>query len=180
MKKGSAGGRATAIILRSQSLERYYRNPNLCKNCGKIIKVKESAKVAATRRKVFCNRSCAAIYNNCKYPKRKRNFVTIINIYNEYTDCFENKTKKEVFDSCKLWQTARNMIRKHARKVYLKNIKNLVCKKCGYGLHVDVCHLTPVSKFPDHAFIREINNINNLIGLCPTHHWELDNGYLKF
>ena len=27
--------------------------------------------------------------------------------------------------------------------------------------------------------IEEINNINNLIGLCPNHHWEYDNGLLE-
>ena len=26
--------------------------------------------------------------------------------------------------------------------------------------------------------LTEINNIDNLVALCKTHHWELDNGYL--
>lgn len=31
------------------------------------------------------------------------------------------------------------------------------------------------SDFDDDVLIKEINNINNLIGLCPNHHWEFDN-----
>lgn len=71
MKRGSAGGKATAKILRGKALEDYYSNPNYCKNCGEIIRVPEGGKVQSTRRKRFCNRSCAAIYNNSQFSKRK-------------------------------------------------------------------------------------------------------------
>lgn len=36
-----------------------------------------------------------------------------------------------------------------------------------------------VSDFDDSVTIREIDSIDNLIGLCPNHHWEYDNGILK-
>lgn len=29
--------------------------------------------------------------------------------------------------------------------------------------------------FNNTALIKEINDISNLVALCPTHHWELDN-----
>ena len=32
--------------------------------------------------------------------------------------------------------------------------------------------------FPDETKVLEINSIENLIALCPTHHWEFDNGLL--
>ena len=32
--------------------------------------------------------------------------------------------------------------------------------------------------FDDNNTIAEINDISNLIGLCPNHHWEYDNGLL--
>lgn len=37
--------------------EKYYTNPNYCKNCGKIIPYK-------SRYNIFCNRSCSSSYNN--------------------------------------------------------------------------------------------------------------------
>jgi len=35
-----------------------------------------------------------------------------------------------------------------------------------------------VSDFPDAALIAEINDIANLVALCPNHHWEFDHGVL--
>ena len=32
-----------------------------------------------------------------------------------------------------------------------------------------------MSSFNSDALISEINSIDNLIALCPTHHWEFDN-----
>jgi len=37
-----------------------------------------------------------------------------------------------------------------------------------------VAHRKDVSAFPDTATISEINDLANLVGLCPTHHWEFD------
>jgi len=36
-----------------------------------------------------------------------------------------------------------------------------------------------MSEFSDDTLIKDINNTDNLVGLCPNHHWELDNGYLR-
>ena len=36
-----------------------------------------------------------------------------------------------------------------------------------------------MSDFSDDAKISEINDIRNLIALCPNHHWEFDNGKLS-
>lgn len=53
------------------------------------------------------------------------------------------------------------------------------CAVCGYGKHVEIAHIRPISDFPDSATIKEINDLNNVVGLCPNHHWEFDNGLLK-
>jgi len=54
------------------------------------------------------------------------------------------------------------------------------CAICGYTNHYEICHIKSVSSFPPDALIvKEINNINNLIALCPNHHWEFDNDILK-
>lgn len=63
-KSASAGGKATAIILRKQALEKYYENPKICKQCLSIINVSDNEKVRQIRKKIFCNKSCATTYNN--------------------------------------------------------------------------------------------------------------------
>lgn len=90
-----------------------------------------------------------------------------------------DKTKGELFSSCKNWQSARSTIRNSAVAIF-KEVNPLPkCAICGYHHHVEVAHIKAVSDFDDSATIREINSINNLIGLCPNHHWEYDNGILE-
>lgn len=52
--------------------DEYIKNPNICKNCGKPILPKEGQRISNVRQKQFCGSSCAATYNNKKYPKRKK------------------------------------------------------------------------------------------------------------
>ncbi len=42
-----------------------------------------------------------------------------------------------------------------------------------------VCHVKKVSDFPLDTQIKVVNAPSNLIGLCPNHHWEFDNGVLS-
>lgn len=89
------------------------------------------------------------------------------------------KTKGELFEERKNWQSARSSIQADAKKTFEAFNPNPKCKICGYSNHVEVAHIKSVSEFDDSATIGEINSINNLIGLCPNHHWEFDNGILK-
>lgn len=50
---------------------------------------------------------------------------------------------------------------------------------CGYDRHVNICHKKAVADFSDNALVKEINSIDNLVALCPTHHWEYDNGFIN-
>ena len=90
-----------------------------------------------------------------------------------------NKTKYDLFKSRKNWQSARSAIRKIAHSIFMDNNPFPKCAICGYSHHVEVAHIKAVSEFDDSVTIQEINSINNLIGLCPNHHWEYDNGILK-
>lgn len=90
-----------------------------------------------------------------------------------------NKTKGELFTKRKNWQSARSAIRNNARKNFLAYNNFPKCAICGYDKYVEVAHIKAVSDFPDEATISEINSISNLIGLCPNHHWEYDNGIIK-
>ncbi|QGH78991.1 HNH endonuclease [Streptomyces phage TomSawyer] len=53
------------------------------------------------------------------------------------------------------------------------------CAVCGYTNHVEVAHIKAIASFPDSATAAEVNATTNLIGLCPNHHWEYDNGVLS-
>lgn len=64
LKAQSAGGRATALILRKKVVDAYYKNPNYCAYCKSIIQVNGHQKVPAVRKKKFCNHSCCAKYRN--------------------------------------------------------------------------------------------------------------------
>lgn len=91
----------------------------------------------------------------------------------------ENLTKKELFERTGNYQNARSQIQKHARINYSNSNKPKKCVCCGYEKHYEVAHILAVSDFEDDALISEINNINNLIALCPNHHWEYDNTNLE-
>jgi len=89
-----------------------------------------------------------------------------------------HKTKKELKESHKTSASARSAITKHAIITFFKSYKDKKCEICGYEKHVEVCHRKPVSEFSEDSLISEINHIDNLIGLCPNHHWEFDHGLL--
>lgn len=51
----------------------------------------------------------------------------------------------------------------------------LVCAKCGYDKHVEVCHVKPISSFDKSTPLGVVNSKENLLLLCPNCHWEHDN-----
>lgn len=159
------------------------RETHLCLQCGKL-----------TKNPKFCSRSCAATYNNRLFPKRKPQSTCI--------DCGQPCTKQGKF--CRSCWTKRkdnelytNMtysslgkeqglrkyqknskIRNAARKVYKRSGKSMRCKVCGYDKHTHVCHIKPIHTFDRNTLISVINDLDNLVALCPNCHWELDHGKL--
>lgn len=155
----------------------------------------------------FCSRSCAATYNNTKYPKRVSKYKDNDNFisFNSYkykkrcpicgeSMCQESKTCilcKKALTVERQYQTLLkdvtymgnsrikySQVRKLARKFLdLWEIPQK-CKICGYDLHVQACHLISISEFNVTSRLIDVNGPGNLIYLCPNHHWELDNGYL--
>ena len=63
-------------------------------------------------------------------------------------------------------------VRHFARSIGLKTWDK--CCKCGYDKHIEICHIRPISDFPPETFLSEVNDISNLIALCPNCHWEHD------
>lgn len=178
-KRNSAGGKATAIKLRNQALDSYYIDPQICKNCKNVIEVKDEEKVSTVKRKVFCNRSCSAQYNNSISPKRKKK-IKEPKIKKEDLDILGQLTKSDLMNKHNgIYSNWRSSICKHARKIFRKYGGDKKCIICQYSNHIDVAHINSVSSFEDNVKVEIINSIENLIPLCPNHHWEFDNGILS-
>lgn len=185
----SLGGQAAAKIQRAAAIKRYLESPNICKQCGSTIVVRDGQKVGEVRRKHFCNGSCAAKFNNNhrvrKIVNRPTRFCKIclkevvVGRASRCLNCigleFGDRTKKDVFSSRKNWQSARSSIRHHAALVWRKSGRELKCDVCGYNLYVEIAHVKSVSDFDEGTTIQRINSIENLRALCPNHHWEFDN-----
>ncbi len=122
-----------------------------CKRCGKEFKTRKSGAL-------FCSISCG---NLNRRTGEDYSVTTIGDL-------------KKRFSSPQL----HSKIRGNARIVFSRSGRPKECV-CGYNLHVDICHIRPVSDFPDETPISEINDINNLVALDKRCHWELDHGYLK-
>lgn len=136
------------------------KSSGICKKCNAPVAYKPRKDHGYFVRQ-FCDR-CALI-----------NRLARLNV-----DYIAQRTKGDVFSNRKNWQSARNSIRTHAHKVFCESKKPFVCVICGYDKHVEVCHIRRVADFPATSTIEEINDIKNLVSLCPNHHWEFDNGML--
>jgi predicted nucleic acid-binding Zn ribbon protein len=153
---------------------------NNCINCGK-----------ETRNPKFCSMNCAAIVNNHLYPRRKRRIFLHCTVCGAPLDNRINKYCKECnpqyrdyasitlgsLQNLRIYQR-NSRIRTLARKAYIKYHDKLECEICGYNKHIEVCHIKSISSFDPASTIADINDMSNLIGLCPTHHWEFDNNLL--
>lgn len=142
----------------------------------------------------FCSRSCAAIYNNKKQPKRKpESFCKDCGKPNTRSrtyckDCWPKHatrdwskvTIKELRGEGSANYGGRYPVIRHlSRKWYKKSGRPMKCSVCGYSLHVEICHIKDVNKFDESTSIAEVNRLDNLVALCKNHHWEFDNNHLK-
>lgn len=139
----------------------------------------------------FCSRSCAAKSNNRKFHKRISVVSTEcacgkrIRKTSKYCmKCQKIATRKErgaatigdkTYDNHKYAKYS--YIRYSAREVAKENGMDS-CKNCGYKKCVEVCHIKPIHTYSPETTISEVNDISNLITLCPNCHWEFDHGDL--
>jgi HNH endonuclease/MYM-type Zinc finger with FCS sequence motif len=185
----SLGGKVRAEQQRSAALAAYYANPNICEHCKQVIEVAPGQKVASMREKRFCNQSCAAKFRNASRKGIQKYCAACsrpIQRHNELCGSCErarrkftvSMTKGELFARRSTYQSARSHIKRHANEVYTLSGKPQFCAVCGYTTHVEICHIRSVASFGDATTLAEINAPDNLIALCPNHHWEYDNGLL--
>lgn len=145
-----------------------------------------------TNNQKYCSRSCAAKMNN-KIPKRKltrkcRECDDIVWTY-RHTRCkkhfedyknnhYRNKTLGEYRNMFSVKGKHPSWVSSHIRnfaRSWLKHLRKLPCKHCGYDKHVELAHIKPVSSYADSALLGEVNSEDNVIQLCPNCHWEFDN-----
>lgn len=179
-----------------EKLDLYLQNPNVCMFCGKSI-LPGRAKLSELKTMKFCNHSCAISYLNrekSKGEKPKRLCAcgkVISRKAPRCRDCYNLEKSKRVAKSQSfiqkgehkeknpLYQNYRSLISDHARRVYNNSGKKKECFVCGYERYVEICHVKAVKDFSPESTFEEINNIDNLVALCPTHHWEFDHGFLE-
>ncbi|WP_396336389.1 HNH endonuclease [Fischerella sp. JS2] len=61
-------------------------------------------------------------------------------------------------------------VRQIARNIYCQSDKPKQCAVCGYDKHYKMCHIKPIKDFAHNTLISQINDIDNLVALCPNHH----------
>jgi|10_taG_2_1085330.scaffolds.fasta_scaffold39731_3 hypothetical protein len=157
-----------------------------CKHCGDMILVERRKDGRVSQRKV-CD-DCAPTA-----PTEKPcNYCNIL-IPNTRTEG-GSWSRKKVCDTCRSidsmtfgslkrrrhsLRAVQSIIRNHARLIYGKANKVLECYICSYDATVHIAHIKAVQEFSDDDLIVDINNINNLMALCPNHHWEHDHGGIR-
>ncbi len=192
-ERASRAARAKNILVGQKNRQEYLKHPNLCKSCNHPILPKEGKKLQQTKRQKFCNKSCAAHFNNlgknynprgvdrkqvrtisCKNcgiifqcSSNKRRYCDKCGPEYQLNRALEEKAKSEV---------SRTSIQSHAQGNILGT---KTCRICGYSIFVEVCHIKSVSSFPGDSLVSEINHPSNLIYLCPNHHKELDRRLLQ-
>jgi len=148
----------------------------------------------------YCSRSCGASHTNKLAPKRKlikkcSRCDSIVRNYrsrfcekhfqeNKLSSNEEYKNRTMGFYRSKdcLKKLHRSSIHAHVRglcRLWLKHLTKQPCKMCGYDKHVELCHIEPLSSFPNTALISDVNSEKNVVQLCRNCHWELDRGLIK-
>lgn len=122
----------------------------------------------------FCTLSCAASYNNKR--KRKRLVEGSCKccgtpIRSKLVYCSDCKATNHISEKTiaeALYKEGANKygrIRHHARN-WIKSGSS--CFVCGYSVHVEVCHVKPISSFPLDTKVKDINAQSNIVLLCPS------------
>ena len=121
-----------------------------------------------------CNASLGFGYRNKRaYCTKCRDNPKINKNYKDWSKI----TIDQHFSNLSTFQ-AHSRIRSLARSVYAKSNKPKSCQYCGYSKHYEVCHRKPISEFSRDTPISVVNELSNLIGLCPNCHWEFDHGLI--
>lgn len=188
---------------REEALKRYYENPVICKNCGKIIEVPDGVNPSEIRRKQFCNHTCAATYNNKTRILKKNinkeglfikkstcpicgNTKTYKALYCQNCSCKEkrlvpNKTLGDYISGHKYLSSKCQEIRRDAKRSLEESGREKVCAYCKnheFDKILEIHHIKGILQFSEDTLIKEINDPTNLVYLCPNHHAMVEKGLI--
>lgn len=174
---------------RQKSINEYYKSPNYCKECGNVIMIRLGERACLVKKKKFCNHSCAAKLNNRntrRGPKARNLCVCGKKLNRKSKMCFECRDNAYMDRPIELLKRKQyphwTRVRAHAKKQMVKFGVERKCIKCmtnEFESVLEVCHRRDITKFPLTALIREVNHINNLVYLCPSHHALFDRGLIE-
>jgi hypothetical protein len=161
-----------------------------CHLCRRVVVRTPKDFARSISGRVYCSRSCAATSNNRSMPKRVKSTRCITcqePIKWGHRRCKTCHDALYRLDQKTLREAARGRtdasrytgVRSHARKVYAESGRPRKCAVCGYSTHVEICHIREISTFPAETPVIEINDLANLVALCPNHHWEFDHGLIR-
>jgi len=123
-------------------------------------------------------------------------------LVNRYDVCSCGKRKMAVAETCQRWSQLErfmvssnrtiadvtcnyigggpyNTVRRNARVAMKFYGGKAACKVCGFDVHVQVCHIKSIPRFPKDTPLKVVNSIDNLVYLCPNHHWMFDHGMIN-
>jgi hypothetical protein len=150
-----------------KSLRNYYKNPNRCTLCNKIIRVVK--KVQLARKKKFCSHTCSAIVNNRK-RKRKRTDRCL-----NCKEILKSRQIKYCSVSC-MWALRRKIrykiLLKGGSETSVKIVKQFLA--INIGKFCVLCQRktwkgNPIPLILDHIDGNPMNNnISNLRLICPN------------
>lgn len=140
----------------------------------------------------FCSKSCASSVlkrkteKHCKicnnFMDRRRIDICQKCSFSIERNRLQNLTLKELHEKNSVkgkhpsWANAE--LRNYCR-AWNKHLSQYSCQKCKYSLHIEYCHIKPVSSFNENTKLKEINDESNILILCPNCHWEFDNELLS-
>lgn len=152
-----------------EAKQKYYLNPNICKQCNQIIPYEKRK-----TRLSFCSHSCSAKNSNVKRSKKNKLFCLsckkqLIKKSNKYCNakCQQNFIKKSLYEKLELGLT-HNIATKRIRQ-YLIDKYGAKCMNCLWDKKNPITNNCPIEL--EHIDGNsENNNLNNLKLLCPNCH----------
>lgn len=160
----------------------------ICFSCGKEFN-KIPSEIKKSKHN-YCSHSCAAKSTN---KLRTSNPKTICSCGNRKDRkakfCQKCKNLNE-FERVQNSEISKYILKGNARIKYspirkwakiASNFYNLSkeCSICSFSIHTEVCHIKPISSFSENQLMKEVNSKENLIRLCPNHHYMLDKGLIS-
>ena len=121
---------------------------------------------------------------------KTRYVLDVVNLSTKIQKCvvvagknlMEQATKHQVIIHLVRLSSKCQEIRTNARKVLESSEREKVCQYCHnheFDAILEVHHLKGILEFDEDTLIKEINNENNLVWLCPNHHIMLEKGLIS-